>query len=330
MNIRYMDGVTLSLGGINILFDSARSLSRGIRLVSHAHADHSPARYSEKAVMTPETHELVSSVRSNVKNLLLRRINESLEMDDLRIILLNAGHVLGSSQFLIESNHGTLLYTGDINTYETIISEPAQPVDSDILIIESTYGDPSFIFPDREVIYSRILKWVMECVRWGEIPALKVYSIGKSQEILKLINTATSLQPVTGPVVTKASQAYSKLGVKLDFIPAYSEEGMEVLRTGDTVYVDSVRRDLPTRRKVRWALATGWALKYRFRKYDIAFPLSSHADFKGLVEYTQQINPKKVYVIHGYTHTLARYLSKKGIDATALDELTAQQRLIFE
>jgi len=332
MYVEYRGGVIASLGGVKLLFDHAPPVRGGIRLVSHAHSDHAPPRVVEDTIMTPETHELVSCLRSVVKNLMLRRINEDVKFDDVRVRLVNAGHVLGSSQFLVETNVGAMLYTGDINTYETLVSKPAEPVNAEILILESTYGSPFFSFPDRELVYAEILRWILRCIRNNEIPALKVYSIGKSQEIIKLINTATSLPVLTGPVVSKTSGAYSRCGVKLSFTPLNSVEGMEIAKSGEFVYVDSSRRELLTSRRVRWALATGWALRYRFRGYDAAFPLSSHADFKGLLEYVENVNPAKTYTIHGYTNTLARELTKLGKEAEPLDEITInkQTKLIFE
>ena len=328
MYIGYRKGVVAVLGDKTLLFDHAVTGESGLRLVSHAHSDHTPARLKEDTVMTPETRELASVVRPLVGEPSLRRLNDIIRMDSLRIRLLNAGHVLGSSQFLVESDYGSMLYTGDINTYDTIVSKHADVTDADMLVVEATYGNPSYSFPPREEIYGDIIRWILTCVKQGKIPAFKTYSIGKSQEIIKLINLATKLPVITGPVVSRVCEAYERCGVRLDFIPAKESEGMEVLNSGECVYVDSMRRKLPTSKRVRWALATGWALKYKFRNYDKAFPLSSHADFKGIIEFAQQIKPSKVYTIHGYTVTLAKELQRRGIDAAPLDELNPSGGLL--
>ena len=317
--MEYRDGVVVALDRLKLYFDYAHSVGSGLKLVSHAHSDHAPRRVHENTVMTPETHRLVSAIRTLVGNPRLKRINETIKIDGVKVKLVNAGHVLGSSQFLVESDMGTLLYTGDINTYDTLVSRSACPEESEVLVVESTYGSPEYSFPPREEVYAQIVKWVLECVRNNDIPAFKTYSIGNSQEVVKLINTATNVPVVTGFTVSKTSEAYSRCGVNLRFIPVGSEEGAEVLRSGECVYVDSQRRELNTGKRVRWALATGWALKYRFRSYDRAFPLSSHADFRGLVEFVQNVNPKMVYTVHGYTITLARELSRRGVAAAPLD-----------
>jgi len=319
MYIEYRNGVVVVLEKHRLFFDHANVRGDGLRLVSHAHSDHTPTRLYSDTVMTPETREIASVVRPLLGEPNLKRINEIIRMDSVKIKLLNAGHVLGSSQFFVESSYGSMLYTGDINTYDTVISKHADIIESDVLVVEATYGSPSYSFPPREEVYGGIVRWILECIKNGQIPAFKTYSIGKSQEIIKLINSATKLPVVTGPTVSKVCEVYGRCGIRLDFIPAKKREGMEVLNRGECVYVDSVRGTLPVEKPVKWALATGWALKYRFNNYDRAFPLSSHADFRGIVDFTQQVNPRKVYTIHGYTETLAKELRKRGVDAIPLD-----------
>ncbi len=336
MIIGFRGGLTLSGQSITLVFDAAARLvdERAIRLVSHAHADHAPSRYSEKTIMTPETQRIASSLRQRLGQLLLKRLGEKIRPDDsVEVRLLNAGHVLGSSQFYVETPDCSLLYTGDLNTYETLITKPAAEIEADTLVIESTYGEPSYIFPAREAVYSDIVRWVSSCIREGSIPAFKTYSVGKSQEIIALINRYTHLPVVVGEYVEAVSRAYGESGVRLEFVPASSREGREIMRGGGCVYVDSVRRGyMSFGRRVRWAVATGWAVRYRYRSYDAAFPLSGHADYRGLLEFVQRISPKKTYVMHGFTNSLSSALRRMGYDATPLDSLAINgvRQLVFE
>jgi Cft2 family RNA processing exonuclease len=48
------------------------------------------------------------------------------------------------------------------------------------------------------------------------------------------------------------------------------------------------------------------------------FIISDHLDFKGLVEFIESVNPKKVYTFHGFSIELADYLNKIGIKAFPL------------
>ena len=315
--IEFRDGLRLSEGRVKIAFDSVGG-PKTLCCISHAHSDHVVTHV--RAIMTPETKSLISCYHRKLGKVVIIKNGGAVNLrGDLKIKLMDAGHVLGSSQFNVQGDGFSVTYTGDINTCETIITKPAVRNECDILIVESTYGDPGYIFPDRERLYGDILGWVSRCLSDGRIPAFKAYSIGKSQEIIKLLNEYTSLPVVVGPTVAAASTVYNEMGMDLRFAPVNTDEGAEILSDGRCVYVDSTRRRLPVWRRVCWAVATGWALRYRFTDYDRSFPLSSHADFKGLLDFIEDVKPKKVYTHHGFANRLAAYLRRFGYDAKAVD-----------
>ncbi len=315
--IESRSGLRVSTGSAEIALDSKAGAST-FCCISHAHSDHVVAH--SKGIMTPETRTLILCYGNRLGTVFSIKNGDSINLlDDLQIRLLDAGHVLGSSQFNIHADGVSITYTGDINTYETIISKPAVRSVCDILIVESTYGDPGYVFPPRERVYGEMLGWVSKCLADGTLPAFKAYSIGKSQEIIKLFNEYTSLPVVVGPSVAAASNVYNEMGCGLRFLPFSSVEGRRILADGECVYVDSMRRRLPVWRRIRWAVATGWALRYNFTGYDKSFPLSSHPDFKGLLQFIEEIKPRKVYTHHGFTQRLAATLRRLGYDASPLD-----------
>jgi putative mRNA 3-end processing factor len=54
-------------------------------------------------------------------------------------------------------------------------------------------------------------------------------------------------------------------------------------------------------------------------RVDTAFPLSDHADYAELMEFTRRVGPEIVYTIHGSDKQLARDIREKlGIDAVPL------------
>ena len=80
----------------------------------------------------------------------------------------------------------------------------------------------------------------------------------------------------------------------------------------------------------RTALLSGWALdksaKYRYG-VDEAFPLSDHADHDELLQLVEQVRPRVVYTVHGYTTEFAADLRRRGIEAWSLlnnDQLELQ------
>lgn len=65
---------------------------------------------------------------------------------DIRMTTYDAGHILGSAFFFIEINEGAktkkVIFSGDLgNKGKPIVSDPAIPPSSDLVVMESTYGD---------------------------------------------------------------------------------------------------------------------------------------------------------------------------------------------
>ena len=76
-----------------------------ITLVSHAHSDHIPSRYSKNKILCSEITKKMIKWRRNPSSIL--------NYKNSKIKMLDAGHVLGSKMFLINNK---ILYTGDFNT----------------------------------------------------------------------------------------------------------------------------------------------------------------------------------------------------------------------
>ncbi|MDW7985643.1 MAG: MBL fold metallo-hydrolase [Nitrososphaerota archaeon] len=310
-------GLALDVGGVKFVFDS-KPIDNSIQLISHAHLDHVDTLSQMNVIMTNETSSILKSIGRRGNWTTIDYGIGLIILDDLKIFAESSGHVLGSAQFIIDTDGLRLVYTGDLNIYDSLVHEGAKPVDSDILIIESTYGEPSYRFPSREKIYANIVKWILKTVNSGQIPAFKVYSLGKSQEIIQLINAYLDIPVVVSQSVARISEKYREYGKPLEYLSINSIEGLEVLRHGECVYVSSFRDELPSRKKTRWAVATGWAIRYRYSSYDMAFPLSGHSDYDGLIKYVEESSPKQVYTIHGFAKEFSRHLVRRGIRASPL------------
>ncbi|MEN2974014.1 MAG: MBL fold metallo-hydrolase [Candidatus Caldarchaeales archaeon] len=314
-------GPAIDVRGVKLVFDSSPH-GKSIQLISHAHLDHVQTLSPVNVIMTRETHSILESIGRRGEWTKIEYGRGLTILDDVKISAEPSGHVLGSAQFIIDLDGNRLVYTGDLNIYDSLVHRGANPIESDILIIESTYGEPSYRFPSREKIYANIIRWILETTNSGGIPAFKVYSLGKSQEIIQLINTYLDLPVVVSWPVARISERYREYGIPLEYIIINSLEGLELLKHGDCVYVSSSREDLPTKRNIRWAVATGWALRYRYNSYDMAFPLSGHSDYDGLIKYVEESCPKQVYTFHGYAKTFSQHLTRKGISSKPLTEIS--------
>lgn len=304
--------------GVRVLLDAADGV--GLRCISHAHMDHAGALGAIN-IMTGETHRIFASRKRYYRRYLRSPLGVKISpREELTVTALNSGHMLGSSMFKLELDGFSILYTGDMNVYDSILQSGAEPHEADALIIESTYGSPIYRFPEREQVYYEIIKWAAKTLAAGEIPAVKAYSAGKAQEIIALINKTLNVPVITAPEVYRVSQVYKNTYRWLDFLKVGSRESKEAVKSG-AVYVSPIR-DIShlAERRVRWALATGWVLTARQEGYDAHFPLSAHSDFHGLVSYVQNSGCKTVLTVYGFSSILAKHLRRHGIDAYSLDE----------
>ena len=86
-------------------------VKRRLAFVSHAHSDH--VRRHEEAIMTRETLALSTQPRRSPSCRVLA-YNEPHPIPGGELMLLDAGHMLGSAQLLLSGGSSRLLYTGDV------------------------------------------------------------------------------------------------------------------------------------------------------------------------------------------------------------------------
>jgi putative mRNA 3-end processing factor len=298
-------------------------------LVSHAHSDHTRGfRHKGMKQSTIETKEIHSVLNSYpVSNFQAIDLNHKVSIDDVEVKALNAGHMLGSAQFLVNTPASSILYTGDINCVDTLTTKAAQPHRCDVLVIEATYGSPFYSFPSRETIYASVVEWSVDMIKRGFIPCLHVYAAGKAQEIVRLFNVYTHLPVIVNPILDGVNNAYRNGGHSLDWTSAASIDGKEVLEKNPCVYVTTPNDKRSIGRKTARAFATGWALSLRGR--NAAFPLSSHADFAQLVSFIKACDPEKVYIFTGFAEELGRSVRfELGLEARAVPSIN--QRTLSE
>lgn len=122
--------------------------------------------------------------------------NRQFSIGDAKVTLMNAGHIPGSSQILIEHDGRRLLYTGDVNTVRTQLVDPAvsDVGDVDAAIIESTYAGEAH--PDREKIEEEFVTKCTEVVERDGVVLVPAFGVGRSQEIMMVLKSHRFQYPV--------------------------------------------------------------------------------------------------------------------------------------
>lgn len=119
------------------------------------------------------------------------------EIGDIKFQFLNAGHIPGGAQILIEAEGKRVLYTGDFNTVDTRLLEGAKMEygDLDAVIIESTYADEDHT--ERLELEKRFVDEVTDVVEKGGTVLVPAFGVGRSQEIACVLTAHHFEYPVT-------------------------------------------------------------------------------------------------------------------------------------
>jgi putative mRNA 3-end processing factor len=320
--VRKKSGIIIEYDGERVIFDPTSNNHDHPVFVTHAHSDHAAAfKHPDRPkYATRETAQLLRAMGwKKVDNLQEIQVGDKVQVGDLEIIARNAGHILGSVMYEVQTPEGSILYTGDICLEDTFTMDPAEVVDCDLLVIETTFGSPMFNFPKRKDVGLEMVRWaLMDTIPQGKIPTFKTDSIGNAQEIISIFNSMTKLPVVTAKSATRVSNVYRENGYQLNYYDANSEDGKELLEMGRCALITPKGSKLKAS-NLDTALASGWAMLYRKRR--MAFPLSDHADFKSLCRFIRGCKPRRVLAFHGgsMTRNFPEYVRKKmGIDAKQL------------
>ncbi len=340
--IFYDRGLMIEVDDLNFLFDPRANAdfdSANLVLVTHGHRDHISglleASEGVRVGASRITHEITRLVREKrerkiLENTVYLERNFGLKTDEFSIEAYDAGHCMGSLQFKIDTGEQLIGYTGDINFCESVTERRADVMGCDVLVIEATFGSEEYVFPEREELDAEILDYVERNVSDGIPLILMGYSLGKCQELTRLISRGLGYDVLVSRQIFDFNRIFERYKSGLGkYLQIDSEEGREVIEEGGGVILlpqfrltkdapDRLAKSLNLNSLPKIAVCTGWAANRSFffamqqaYKIDAAFPLSSHADFNQLLECVSAVEPRQVYTTFGNPVNLAKQIKKR-------------------
>ncbi len=326
LDFRFVRG-GLHFPELGLWLDAHERVGAGeLAFVSHAHSDHTAPH--ARVLATPATRRLMDARIGGRREWLelefgVRGDGGMLGLRDAgaALTLLPAGHILGSAMALVESGGSSLLYTGDFKLRPSLAAERCDPRPADVLVMETTFGLPRYVFPASEDVAAGMVRFCREAIDNDEVPVLLGYSLGKAQEILAALGAAGLAAMLAEPVV-KMTRVYEELGMRFGRhapLDPSAARGHVVVAPPNGNVAALVQKLGPS----RTAMLTGWAMDASARHgrgTDAAFPLSDHAGFDDLVEFVARVRPRRVYTLHGFAAEFAAHLRSLGYDASALSE----------
>lgn len=294
-------------------------------VVTHAHADHARWGCNRYLAAKPGEHLLRMRMSPDAEFHFLP-YGETITIGGVQVSFHPAGHILGSSQIRLEYQGLVILITGDYKLGQDSTCDSWQPMRCHHMISESTFGLPIYRWPSQQVVFESINQWWRDCSEQGKCCVLYGYAIGKSQRLI------AGLDPTIGTIychgaVQKGNDAYRRTGIHLPKTTYVgSVTGKQDWKGAMVVAVPSVHGTpwLKKFGRCSTAMASGWMAvrgARRRKSVDRGFVLSDHVDWPSLMTAIHECSPETVWLTHGFTATVARYLVEQGRDARVLDLL---------
>ena len=292
-------------------------------LITHAHADHARPGCGEYWAVGASEAILRQRLGATI-NLIPVDYGAAHRIGEARVSFHSAGHVLGSAQIRLEAGGESWLVSGDYKRCSDPSCSPFEPVQADVFITEATFGLPIYRWQSGAEVAGEILAW------WQGAPErpsiLFAYAFGKAQRLLaELAAIGVKDEILLHGAVEALMPAYREAGVRLPpTLPVSSAAKGESLAGRLVIAPPSAHRSVWMKRfkLPQTGFVSGWMAvrgARRRRGYERGFVMSDHADWPGLIQSVQQSCARQVYVTHGNSDGLARYLSEvEGISAEPL------------
>jgi len=269
-------------------------------VISHAHGDHAVSGNNE-IYCTESTRQFmqIRYGKNAGKVFNIAGYQQKFKVGKVAITFIPAGHILGSTQILMEYEGVSYLYTGDFKLQEDTTCESYEFAQADVLITESTFARPENQHPDP----------VAEIKKLNDIKInilLGAYGLGKSQRIIQLINEhAPQKKILVHHRIMPLCKVYEAAGFKLGKYELYSRKAMK--QQDEYVYIvppftfDSYFNAVGVKR----LFASGWQ-HLQVNSQD-TLVISDHADWNDILLVIEKMQPKQVWTLHGEGKYLATH-----------------------
>ncbi len=294
----------------------------GRAIVTHGHADHA-YRGSKNYLVTKEG-ELIARIRlDRDSNIETQSYGATTQINGVKVSFHPAGHILGSAQVRIEYKGEVWIVSGDYKLTSDATCAAFEHIKCHYFITEATFGLPIYRWTPTEQVFGDISNWWRGNAAHGKASVIFAYSLGKAQRVLNGVDRSVG-KIYTHGSVERLTQAYREAGIDL---PATTYvggvENKKEFAGGLIVAPPSAQMSTWMKRfgPQSTGFASGWMMvrgARRQRAVDRGFVLSDHADWPELLTAIKATESEMVYVTHGFSEAVVRYLNEIGIPAKPL------------
>jgi metallo-beta-lactamase family protein len=163
--------------------------------------------------------------------------NREFSLNGTRAIFREAGHIMGSALTIISFNDNdrklSLCYTGDLGRPNLpIVRDPYEVTDSDILIIESTYGDR--LHRDIHQLSDRLAQTINQTVSRGGKIIIPSFALERTQQLIYNLHVLRLEKKIPEiPVYVDSPLAIDATDIFRIHPECFDDDANELLRTAD-------------------------------------------------------------------------------------------------
>jgi len=290
-------------------------------MVTHGHSDH--ARGGHEAVLATAETLAIMECRYGPQHGQPVAYDESVQVGEVEVKFVPAGHVLGSAQIVLEHKGEKVVVSGDYKRRPDPTCPCFVPVPCDIFITEATFGLPVFRHPETGSEIDRLLHRLhsdpSRCVLVG------AYALGKAQRIITELRERGHEQPIYfHGAIELLNQLYESFGVNLGELRHTAGATKQDMAGHVVIAPPGALNDRWSRRLPDpvTAMASGWMrIRQRARQRNVELPLviSDHADWDELTMTIRELEPTEVWITHGREEALKHWCMTHQIKACELN-----------
>ena len=296
----------------------------GRAVLTHAHSDH--AYRGNRADLVAKEGEPLYRIRlGDEARIQSVPYGKSVTIDGVKVSFHPAGHILGSAQVRVEYKGEVWVISGDYKLAPDPTCAPFEHVRCNHFITEATFGLPIYRWPSQQSIFDGINGWWRRNRDRGMASVIFAYSLGKAQRVLAGVDE--TIGPIfTHGAVERLTDPYRQVGVRLPKTTYAGSVATKKEFAGSLIVAPpSAQQNLGWLRrfgKHSTAFASGWMMvrgARRQRAVDRGFVLSDHADWPELQQAVAGAEADTVYVTHGFSRVMVRWLREQGVNAEELE-----------
>lgn len=290
-------------------------------LITHGHSDH--ARGGHGAVLATAETLAMMTLRYGEQNGQAIAYGEALQVGEVDVSFIPAGHVLGSAQIVLECAGEKVVVSGDYKRRDDPTCAGFVPVPCDVFISEATFGLPVFRHPDTASEIDRLLHRLRSdpsrCVLVG------AYTLGKAQRVIAELRRRGHEEPIyCHGAIERMCHLYENFGVSLGDLRHVASATKDEMRGAIVIAPPAALNDRWSRRLPDpvTAMASGWMrIRQRARQQNVELPLviSDHADWDELTQTVRELQPCEVWITHGREEALKHWCFTHQISARELN-----------